>query len=282
MSALQHRPHSQWNLWLGPIYLSFTFILLLILLVCGFNTFFFLQKTKWFSSCCACVDKTNGADPNASSSGCWTVPGFSLVSDPVCDVHGQNLKAQRWWGEFLVWGRLNCSSRHWGGLQLSVKWSGWQSAPLKSETVVPCWKNGILTLSSVLRVSRDLVHEWWENKCVRWNSVASQCRLELRAFRQAVVLKKEPSCKVNFDLAVDPHSNPHPGHELGVVIESWGSWVDVLLFISQVQQNVRKSFKFLGLVRHIWGELHTNCNPAWAKKVYFLLSVKSLLYLISL
>lgn len=75
---------------------------------------------------------------------CWILPGLSLVSDPVCDFHGQDLEAQPLGRKCLV-REPDCSlqmmwfcwllrpvtpSRHWGGLRLSVKQSGWGSAPL--------------------------------------------------------------------------------------------------------------------------------------------------------
>ncbi len=92
----------------------------------------------------------------AGSGHCWAVLadkpfqcplGLSLVSDLVCDIHGQALNAQSWSGVRLVWKPQNCitvrfkwcvfavffpsvtSSRHWDGLQSSVNWLGWGSAP---------------------------------------------------------------------------------------------------------------------------------------------------------
>ncbi len=42
------------------------------------------------------------------SRGCWTPSELSLVSDPVCDIHGQDLEAQPWWGVCPVQEPQNC------------------------------------------------------------------------------------------------------------------------------------------------------------------------------
>ena len=89
------------------------------------------------------------------SSVCWTK--LPLVSNPVCDIHGQGLKVQQGWGEFPVrkpqnWAFGFCSLggsvafiRPWpsacSGLQLSVKQMGWRSVSTsKSKVMVLCQK----------------------------------------------------------------------------------------------------------------------------------------------
>lgn len=72
-------------------------------------------------------------------------PGLSLVSNPVCCLHGQDLKAQLWRGGCLVWEPQGlcvmqimwfcwhrCAmtfSVQWDSSQSSVKHLGWESAP---------------------------------------------------------------------------------------------------------------------------------------------------------
>lgn len=41
-------------------------------------------------------------------SGCWPPPGLSFVTDPVCNLHGQDLKVQPGGGRGPVWGSQNC------------------------------------------------------------------------------------------------------------------------------------------------------------------------------